>query len=142
MENGKPHPHCCSDARIDVYSTMRRHRRNAALAFLATLVAVSFSTADQMTDRDQKATVPPKAIEVYRYVIAHRSAPSGHVGGRIFRNREKNLPPGGNYHEFDVNPKVRGRNRGAERIVVDYNTGKGWYTRDHYRTFIPIPRGP
>lgn len=121
---------------------MQWSRKYAALALLTTLTAFSASPAGQKNNRDSTSDVPQKAVEVYKYVLAHHTAPAGHVGGRIWRNREKNLPKGGEYREFDVNPKVRGRNRGAERIVVDFNTGKGWYTRNHYRTFIPIPRGP
>ena len=118
-------------------------RRVAYISLLISLVAASsLSFSGGRPGQDNSERIPRKALEVYEYVVEHHSAPSGHVGGRIFRNREKRLPQGGNYHEFDVNPKVRGRNRGAERIVVDYKTGNGWYTRDHYRTFIPIPRGP
>lgn len=121
---------------------MRLRATYSTTLLLAALATFSPPSTAQRNDCHTATEVPDKAIEVYQYVLSHHSAPSGHVGGRIWRNREKNLPPGGNYHEFDVNPKVRGRNRGAERIVVDYTTGKGWYTRDHYRTFILIPRGP
>jgi hypothetical protein len=34
--------------------------------------------------------------------------------------------------------KIRGVNRGPERIIVDRTGEKGWYTGDHYRTFIPM----
>jgi ribonuclease T1 len=61
----------------------------------------------------------------------------GYVGGREFQNRERRLPPG-RYREYDVNPKVRGRPRDAERIVVEQQTGLAYYTGDHYRTFIPL----
>lgn len=84
--------------------------------------------------------VPGKVIAVYEQVLRTGHPPPGYVGGRVFENRERRLPPGGNYHEFDVNPKVSGRNRGAERLIVELDTGKGWYTADHYRTFVPIER--
>lgn len=86
------------------------------------------------------ATIPQKAIDVYLHVLKSGTPPEGYVGGRRWENREHRLPPSGNYREFDVNPKVRGKNRGAERIIVDDNTKKGWYTADHYRTFIALPR--
>ncbi len=86
--------------------------------------------------------VPAKAIEVYRYVLANGRAPEGYVGGRRWENRERRLPLDGSYREYDVNPKVHGVNRGAERIIVETGSGKGWYTGDHYRTFIPIPAQP
>ncbi len=83
--------------------------------------------------------VPAKAVEVYRYVLANGRAPEGYVGGRRWENRERRLPLYGSYREYDVNPKVHGVNRGAERIIVETRSGKGWYTGDHYRTFVPIP---
>lgn len=52
-------------------------------------------------------------------------------------NRERRLPSG-RYREYDIYPLVPGRNRGAERIVVDQRSGKAYYTSDHYRTFIPM----
>lgn len=116
--------------------------RYSALILLAALTTLPLTSPAQRTGQPKVADVPDKAIEVYNYVLSHHTAPSGYVGGRVWRNRENNLPQGGNYHEFDVNPKVHGRNRGAERIVVDYKSGKGWYTSDHYRTFVVIPRGP
>lgn len=61
----------------------------------------------------------------------------GYVGGRTFQNRERALPRG-RYREYDVHPKAPGKNRGAERIVIDQRTGKAYYTADHYRSFIPM----
>lgn len=82
--------------------------------------------------------VPEKAREVLRHVRETGRAPEGYVGGRVFENRERNLPPGGRYREYDVNRKIKGRNRGPERLVIDQASGKAWYTPDHYRTFILI----
>ncbi|MDZ4854803.1 MAG: ribonuclease domain-containing protein [Nitrospirota bacterium] len=65
----------------------------------------------------------------------------GYIGGRVFQNRERRLPPG-HYREYDVNPKVRGRSRDAERIVIEQDTGKAYYTGNHYRTFIPLNERP
>jgi ribonuclease T1 len=120
---------------------MKKLAGNASLILLALSMAFSGGTAAQRAQRST-SDIPQKAIEVYTYAAAHHAPPAGFVGGRVWQNREKNLPRGGNYHEFDVNRKVHGRNRGAERIIIDYDNGKGWYTGDHYRTFIPIPRGP
>ncbi len=65
----------------------------------------------------------------------------GYIGGRVFQNRERRLPPG-HYREYDVNPKVRGRSRDAERIVIEQDTGRAYYTGNHYRTFIPLTETP
>lgn len=59
----------------------------------------------------------------------------------MFQNRERRLPPG-HYREYDVNPKVRGRSRDAERIVIEQDTGRAYYTGNHYRTFIPLTETP
>jgi ribonuclease T1 len=61
----------------------------------------------------------------------------GYIGGKLFQNRERRLPRG-RYREYDVNPKIRGRPRDAERIVIEQDTGRAYYTGDHYRTFIPL----
>jgi ribonuclease T1 len=121
---------------------MLRSAKYAAILLVAALVGSPVYSVPQRSGRPTSQEIPQAAIDVYFYVLKHHVAPSGHIGGRVWKNREKNLPAGGNYHEFDVNPKVRGRNRGAERVVVDYKSGKGWYTSDHYRTFVLIPRGP
>jgi ribonuclease T1 len=41
-----------------------------------------------------------------------------------------------------VNPKVRGRSRDAERIVIEQDTGRAYYTGNHYRTFMPLNEIP
>ena len=127
----------------DVYYVMKmRFPRFIPVVLLAACAMLSLAVAGQRRGDRFTANIPQKAFEVYKYVLNYHAPPAGYVGGRVWQNREKILPRGGNYHEFDVNAKVRGRNRGAERVIVDYDTGKGWYTGDHYRTFISIPRGP
>jgi len=65
----------------------------------------------------------------------------GYIGGRVFQNRERQLPLG-HYREYDVNPKIRGRSRDAKRIVIEQDTGRAYYTSNHYRTFIPLNEIP
>jgi ribonuclease T1 len=87
-------------------------------------------------------TAPQKAQDLLAQLQARHGNPlPGYVGGREFHNREHRLPPG-HYHEYDVNPKVRGRSRDAERIVVEQDTGKAYYSGDHYRTFTPLSTTP
>ncbi len=57
---------------------------------------------------------------------------------KTFQNKEGLLPKGGNYIEHDIKPFVNETERGLERIIIDTNTGKAWYTPDHYETFIQI----
>ncbi|CAG6397855.1 putative T7SS-secreted protein [Actinacidiphila cocklensis] len=42
------------------------------------------------------------------------------------------------YREWDVNPKIKGVDRGEERLVTG-SDGSAYYTADHYQTFIRIP---
>ncbi len=83
------------------------------------------------------ASVPQKALNVLQVVRTTGQPPDGYVGGRVFQNREGRLPSGGDYREFDVDPHNGQRN--AERLIVEWNTKKAWYTGDHYQTFIPLP---
>ena len=65
----------------------------------------------------------------------------GYIGGGAFQNRERRLPRG-HYREYDVNPKISGRSRDAERIVIEQDTGRAYYTGNHYRTFMPLNEVP
>jgi len=79
-----------------------------------------------------------KAKDLLEAIQQHEGkALPGYAGGGVFQNRERRLPRG-HYREYDVNPKVRGRSRDAERIVIEQDTGNAYYTDDHYRTFIPL----
>ena len=92
---------------------------------------------------DLPAGVPAKVATVLHHIDTNHKAPPGFEGGRTFHNEEKRLPQkdkGGNaisYQEWDVNPKVQGANRGAERLVTG-SDGSAYYTSDHYRTFTKI----
>jgi ribonuclease T1 len=96
------------------------------------------SSVPQSVDRGPiEAGVPDKAVKVLQIVRRTGEAPEGYVGGRVFQNREGHLPAEGDYREFDVDPHNGGRN--AERLIVEWNTKKAWYTGDHYQTFTPLP---
>lgn len=88
-----------------------------------------------------KAGVPNEAYEVAEYVLTNHKAPKGYVGGRVFENREHHLPSVDEsnhlivYQEFDIHPKIKGVNRGAERIIIGSNLAR-YYTSNHYKTFI------
>lgn len=85
-----------------------------------------------------EGAVPQKAHDLLAKLQQRDGAPlPGYVGGRHFRNRERRLPPG-RYREYDVNRKIPGRSRDAERLVIEQKTGKAYYTGDHYRSFIPL----
>lgn len=91
--------------------------------------------------------IPAAAKQTLAHVRAHREAPAGQVGGRRFGNYgsggEQKLPTRDaqgrpvDYQEWDIHPKMPGRNRGPERLVTG-SDGRAWYTADHYCTFTEI----
>lgn len=87
--------------------------------------------------------IPPKVYKILKHIKDNGKAPEGYVGGRIFQNRERQLPTKDSngqkikYQEWDVNPKKKGKNRGTERLVTG-SDGKNWYTDDHYQTFTEV----
>ncbi len=91
----------------------------------------------------KQGEVPAKVYNVLEYIKAHGKAKDGYVGGRTFGNREKILPKVDSqgkkirYQEWDVNRKIQGKNRGAERMVTG-SDGRSWYTSDHYKSFTEI----
>ena len=95
------------------------------------------SAAGSFTDAPLSSSLL-RAQEILKAIQIRCGDPlPGYVGGRIFQNRERRLPRG-HYREYDVHPKTSGRNRGPERIVIEQQTGKAYYTGDHYVTFIPL----
>jgi len=93
--------------------------------------------------RHSDEDIPQKVYKILEYVRANGRAPEGYQGGRKFGNYEKRLPLKDNtgkpmsYQEWDVNPKKKGKNRGAERLITSQNK-HAWYTRDHYNSFTEI----
>ncbi len=87
--------------------------------------------------------IPEKVLTVLKFIKKNNHAMDGYVGGRVFSNREGILPKQTetgakiDYQEWDVNPKVQGQNRGAERLCTG-NDGRNWYTKNHYKTFTEI----
>jgi ribonuclease T1 len=105
-----------------------------------TAVAQEFAdvAAAPLEQTHPAAVVPQRARDVLALIRArHGQPPPGHIGGRVFQNRERHLPPG-LYREYDVNAKQPGRPRDGERIVIEQQTGHAYYSGDHYRTFAPI----
>ncbi len=115
--------------------------------FIALLVGAALFLGGDLSSSDSSqaegSNVPSYVLEVLHYVKEHGKAPDGYVGGRKFHNREKLLPKteeGGKkirYREWDVHKKVKGKNRGAERLVTGSDE-QSYYTKDHYRSFIKI----
>ncbi len=110
--------------------------RLPAAAFHA--AASSSQAVDQREAEPAIERAPLKARRLLEAIQQRHGEPlPGYVGGRVFHNRERKLPPG-RYREYDVNPRLPGRDRGPERLVIEQKTGKAYYTGDHYRTFVPL----
>jgi len=79
---------------------------------------------------------------VNQIINRNGAAPKGYKGGKVYNNRPKKRwhwkLPKGSYKEYDVHPYVRGKNRGAERVVINQHNGRVYYTKNHYKTFKRI----
>ena len=126
--------------------SLLRSMLRALLVVAALLGATSLpasAPARPATPVVRAAEIPKEALAVLAYVRTHDAAPAGYVGGRRFGNYDRNLPQSDakgkaiEYREWDIHPKMPGRNRGAERLVTG-NDGRAWYTADHYATFTEI----
>lgn len=80
--------------------------------------------------------------------VASKGAPlPGYKGGSVFKNLEGRLPVAdgaGNsisYREWDVNPYVKGVDRGPERLVTG-SDGSAYYTGDHYGSLLQFWGAP
>jgi len=88
--------------------------------------------------KSTEGVAPQKAYDLLAQLKQREGKPlPGYIGGRIFQNRERRLPPG-RYREYDVDRKIPGRSRGAERLIIEQETGKAYYTGDHYRSFVAL----
>src|SRR5437773_8422288 len=79
-----------------------------------------------------------KAKDLLEAIQQHEGkALPGYIGGGAFQNWERRLPRG-HYREYDVNPKLTGRWRDAERIVIDQHTAGPYYAVTQYRTSMQL----
>ena len=94
-------------------------------------------------EKTRKIEIPAKVFKILNFINEHQSPPNGYVGGRIFKNLEGLLPKTSEqnkkiiYKEWDVNPKVKGFNRGPQRLITN-NFGNAYYSDDHYKSFKKI----
>jgi len=109
-----------------------------ALALVAPLscsAAIASATCSSGT-----SGVPVTAFTVAEYARSHNGAAQpGYVGNTVFQNREGHLDDGlGPFREYDVNPKMSGQGRDAERVVLGPTKAASYYTSDHYSTFTTM----
>jgi guanyl-specific ribonuclease Sa len=100
-------------------------------------------TASANDYSNDNTVVPNKVWKVLSQIEETGEAPDGYVGGRKFKNLEGLLPKADknnkkiNYKEWDVNPKIEGKNRGKERLVTG-DDKSAYFTNDHYESFKKI----
>ena len=119
---------------------MNKNLKNFLVFVLALGLLYYFGFKDKRAQGEHH--VPPYVLQVLEHVDRYQKAPEGYVGGRHFGNFENRLPQRKankkiNYKEWDVHPKVQGKNRGAERLVTG-DDRSAYYTADHYETFTTI----
>jgi guanyl-specific ribonuclease Sa len=87
----------------------------------------------------------PRLLGLDHYVRSIRQGlrPPNVSGGGIFQNNLLDLPlkPHGYYREYDVEPAVKGKDRGKLRLVLG-NGGEVYITGNHYRDFRQIINMP
>lgn len=125
---GKSKPSVTSEGTADAYQYQQLKQQLAA----------EEAAGSQINAKN--INVPQKATDILKYIQEKNSPPPYYKGGSVYKNSPpaEELPEGGAFYEYDVNPKVFGQPRGPERIIIDTNTGKAWYTDDHYETFTPL----
>ncbi|MCF8326145.1 MAG: ribonuclease [Leadbetterella sp.] len=100
-------------------------------------------TASENDYSNDNTVVPNKVWKVLSQIEETGEAPDGYVGGRKFKNLEGLLTKADknnkkiNYKEWDVNPKIEGKNRGKERLVTG-DDKSAYFTNDHYESFKKI----
>ncbi|OTN87635.1 hypothetical protein A5819_000081 [Enterococcus sp. 7E2_DIV0204] len=101
----------------------------------------TYYSANGETLDSNSDNVPDKVRDVLDHIKKNKGTPpDGYKGGREYKNNPqpgKQKLPDGKYKEYDVDPKVKGQDRNAERLVVD-EEGNAWYTDDHYDTFKKV----
>jgi len=133
-----PDPACSGKIHLQVVDSDRGSNAPAARAPADAMPTAGMeSAAGSFTDAPLQSPLL-EAQAILKAIQIRRGDPlPNYVGGRTFQDRERRLPHG-RYREYDVHPKTAGRNRGPERIVIEQQTGKAYYTGDHYVTFIPL----
>ncbi len=82
-------------------------------------------------------------LDEFVKAIRRGCLPANVTGGSIFANFQCDLPvkPHGYYREYDVEPKVKAKDRGKLRLVLGAG-GEVYITGNHYRDFRQILQMP
>jgi len=99
------------------------------------VVQKTTSNVDKIT---KTFNVPSKALDIAQKIKDDAGQPIKGYMSKPFENREGLLPKAGKYIEHDIKPLLEGVNRGKERLIIDINNGRTWYTSTHYESFVEI----
>lgn len=118
--------------------------------------AASESSSDGGDEPASTTPKPPQnASDTLKYIEEHNGTPPpGFKGGKPYGNDPAQYAKPGetpgeklpdttsdgkaiSYKEYDVNPKVKGQDRGEERLVIG-DDGSVYYTDGHYQSFIQV----
>lgn len=84
----------------------------------------------------------PRAVQYARYLHHNQGKAHPNYSSQAYSNAPRpgyqRLPERGQYREYQMIQGSRWHDKGAERIVRDSRSGRTWYTRDHYRSFVEI----
>jgi len=131
----------------NLYSSLKKEAKDALENKIVdeakdTVSKVARQVFEKEIDKVTKESLKNKVIGIVNQIKSNNGTPpKGYKGGRLYKNNPKSgdqkLPENINYKEYDVNPYVKGQNRGAERIIIG-DDGSVWYTDNHYHTFTRI----
>jgi len=95
--------------------------------------------ATSNTNPDSAGPPPQKALDVVNAVKAGGYQGLAGYHSDVYKNvSSPSLPEGGNYMEHDIIPEIPEVKRGVERVVMDTNSGRSWYTSLHYKNWTEI----
>jgi ribonuclease T1 len=87
--------------------------------------------------RSANTTWKSKGYPTTRGWVSWTGGQCSYAGGQYY-NREAELPSGDTYYEYDVYPRACGAARDAYRIVWDSDTGRVWFSPNHYTDFYQL----
>jgi ribonuclease T1 len=128
---------------VTTFASFERNNNISASSFNATNKYFSTYQQENKTPAVSTLNVPKNVLVILKYIRENGRTLDGYVGGRKFGNYEGFLPRKDfkgkiiNYQEWDTNPKIKGKNRGAERLVTG-SDNRAYYTQNHYQTFVEI----
>jgi hypothetical protein len=110
----------------------------AAVSCPAQATVYGSCTISRCSDaRSANTTWKSKGYPTTRGWVSWTGGKCSYAGGQYY-NYEGELPSGDTYYEYDVYPRTCGAARDAYRIVWDSDTGRVWFSPNHYTDFYQL----